>query len=204
VIVADLPDLATSPFGPVDDLEIEASIAAIDGAGNVLGRADWNGQRTAADGRLPYHGFMQFDSADVSNMVTNGTFDDVILHEMGHVLGLSARLWNQFGFITNTTQYTGAEALAEYRTLANNPNLTFVPLEDAGGAGTRGQHWDEEVFNTELMTGFAEPSGPMPLSRLTVAALDDFGYAVNYAEADAYTLPAGLSLRGPENYDLIV
>ena len=83
---------------------------------------------------------MQFDSADVANLVAQGTFDDVIQHEMGHVLGLSASLWNQFGLITNTTQYNGQSALAEYRTLANNPGLTFIPLEDAGGSGTAGQH----------------------------------------------------------------
>src|SRR5215217_632356 len=69
-----------------------------------------------------------------------GLGEDRVLHEMGHVLGLSASLWNQFGLITNTTQYTGQSALAEYRTLANNPGLTLVPLEDAGGPSTAGQH----------------------------------------------------------------
>jgi hypothetical protein len=203
-ITGDLPDVATSPFGAVDDLEIEASVVAIDGPGGTLGQATWDGQRSAADGRLPYHGFMQFDSADVANLVAQGTFDDVILHEMGHVLGLSASLWNQFGLITNTTQYTGQSALAEYRTLANNPGLTFVPLEDAGGPGTAGQHWDEETFNNELMTGFLDSPGANPLSRLTIGSLDDLGYVVDYSSADPYSLPPGLNIRGPENYDLIV
>lgn len=195
--------MATSPFGAVDDLEIEASVVATDGPGGTLGQPTWDGQRSAADGRLPYHGFMQFDSADVANLVAKGTFDDVILHDMGHILGLSASVWNQFGLITNTTQYNGQSALAEYRTLANNPGLTFVPLEDADGPGTAGQHWDDETFNNELMTGFLDSPGANPLSRLTIGSLDDLGYVVDYSSADPYSLPPGLNLRGPENYDLI-
>jgi hypothetical protein len=196
--------VASSPVGPVDDLEIEASVVAIDGPGGVLGQAGWDWQRSAADGRLPFQGLMRFDSADVANLVAAGTFDDVILHEMGHVLGLESDLRSQFGLVTNTTQYTGGAALAEYRTLANNPGLTFVPLEDAGGPGTRGSHWDEETFNNELMTGFLDSPGASPLSRLTIGSLDDLGYTVDYASADAYSMPVGLSIRGPENYDLIV
>lgn len=38
------------------------------------------------------------------------------------------------------------------------------------------------------MTSFAG-RGPMPLSRLTLGALADLGYSVNYAAADAYTIP---------------
>lgn len=38
------------------------------------------------------------------------------------------------------------------------------------------------------MTGFAS-RGPMPLSRLTLGALADLGYSVNYAAADPYTIP---------------
>lgn len=202
VITGDLPDVAASAWGAIDDLLIEASVVTIDGAGGILGQATWDGQRSTAEGRLPYHGFMQFDSADVANMAAQGILDAVILHEMGHVLGLSAALWNQFGLVIGTTQYVGANALAEYRALAGNNALGFVPLEDAGGPGTAGQHWDEETFNNELMTGFAEFAPPMPLSRLTVGSLADMGYAVNFAAADAYTLPP--ALMAPENYDLIV
>jgi hypothetical protein len=31
---------------------------------------------------------MQFDSADVANMYANGTWTNVILHEIGHILGI--------------------------------------------------------------------------------------------------------------------
>ena len=52
------------------------------------------------------------------------------------------------------------------------------------------------MFDTELMTGYAERRGvAMPISRMTVGALEDLGYSVNYAAADPYTIPAGLRAR---------
>ena len=69
---------------------------------------------------------------------------------------------------------------------------TSIPIEHDGGSGTAGAHWDEDTFNAELMTGFAESAGiAMPISRMTVGSLQDLGYTVNYAAADAYTLPGG-------------
>jgi hypothetical protein len=37
------------------------------------------------------------------------------------------------------------------------------------------------------MTGWAENAPPMPLSVVTVGALADLGYAVNYAAADPFS-----------------
>ena len=36
------------------------------------------------------------------------------------------------------------------------------------------------------MTGFVGPGNNNPLSRITIAGLDDMGYAVNYNEAEPY------------------
>ena len=48
------------------------------------------------------------------------------------------------------------------------------------------------IFNAELMTGFAKSAGvAMPISRMTIGALQDMGYTVNYSAADAYALPGG-------------
>ena len=193
VIIADLPDVNSSQFGFVDDLRIDASVVAIDGVGNILGQAGPDEFRNASS--LPYHGEMEFDSADVAAMYNNGTLYSVVLHEIGHILGLGT-LWSWFGLInTNTHTYTGAHALAEYRLLTGNSSASSVPLESGGGSGTRDAHWSEAVFNTELMTGFAEGAGvAMPLSRMTIAALWDLGYVVNLAAADAYGLPGSANL----------
>ena len=53
------------------------------------------------------------------------------------------------------------------------------------GQGTVNGHWRTSVFVNELMVGFL-PSSPK-LSRVTVASLQDLGYTVNYAAADAYS-----------------
>jgi hypothetical protein len=66
-------------------------------------------------------------------------------------------------------------------------------VEDIGGEGTADGHWRESVFGAELMTGFVDP-GNNPLSKVTLAALADQGYAVNLGAADPYGLT--LALRG--------
>ena len=118
---------------------------------------------------------MHFNSADVAQMAANGTLTAVIMHEMGHVLGIGT-LWGTLG-LRSGYGYTGAHALAEYRALTGNPGATSVPLETNGGSGTAGAHWSEAVFNAELMTGYIELGGTfMPISRMTIGALEDLGY----------------------------
>ena len=70
-----------------------------------------------------------------------------------------------------------------------------VPVANTGGAGTREGHWRETTFGNELMTGFLD-GGINPLSRVTVGALEDMGYQVNYQAADQdYQLPTNLELE---------
>jgi len=193
VIIGDLPDV-TVGGRVIDDIEITATGVSIDGAYGILGQA---GPRTFRDGSrgLPITGVMQFDTADISMMMADGTFQNVILHEMGHVLGIGT-LWSGFGLLTGagTTdpRYVGTHALAEYRTLlGTGGTATGVPVENVGGSGSVGSHWRESVFDSELMTSVAERAGvAMPISRMTVGSLEDLGYRVNYQAADPYTLPA--------------
>jgi hypothetical protein len=184
IIIADIPD-----YQGIDDLVIDASIVSIDGAGGILGQAGPDLLRPGS--RLPAHGEMEFDSADVATMYANGTWTNVILHEIGHILGIGT-IWNLLGLKNGAGDYIGTYGLAEYRTLIGNPAAASIPVEHDGGSGTAGAHWDEETFNAELMTGFAEAAGiAMPISRMTIGALRDLGYIVNYAAADAYSLPGG-------------
>jgi Ca2+-binding RTX toxin-like protein len=181
IITGEIPDV-----GAVDDLVIDASIVFIDGTGSVLGQAGPDQLRS--DSSLPYHGVMQFDSADIAQMAANGTLTNVILHEMGHVLGIGT-IWDDLDLRTSFG-FTGQHALAEYRALTGNPGATSVPLETGGGSGTAGSHWSEAVFNAELMTGFIESAGtPMPISRMTIGSLEDLGYTVSYGVADPFALP---------------
>jgi len=191
IIIADLPDV-TFEGRLIDDLEIAATGPLIDGPGGILGGAGPRALRQAGS-RLPYLGEMAFDSADLARMEKDGTLLGVILHEMGHVIGIGS-LWQARNLVrgigTSNPEYIGAKAVAAYSSIFGITAST-IPVENTGGEGTAGGHWRETVFRTELMTGYAErPGVPMPISRITVGALEDLGYTVNYGAADPYTKPA--------------
>lgn len=192
VIVGDLPDVVISGQ-VVDDVLIEASGVPIDGPGGILGQAGPTHLRptgTGATSLIPAKGRMQFDTADLAAMQSNGTLNDVITHEMGHVLGIGT-IWSLKGLLNGTTgsnpTFTGTNAKKEYGTLKGTGPKP-VPVENTGGPGTRNSHWRDTVFVNELMTGFVN-SAPNPMSRLTVASLKDLGYKVDLTKAEAFELP---------------
>ncbi len=193
LIVGDLPAVRVDGE-TVDDVLILAQGTDIDGAGQVLGQAGPTRLRPTTAGAsalLPAKGEMSFDRADLATMEAEGTLDDVIAHEMGHVLGVGT-LWMAKSLLagsgTSDPRFTGSGALAEYATLTGDPVEPGVPVENTGGPGTREGHWRESVFGTELMSGFiGRPDNP--LSRVTAASLADLGYQVDLDAAEAYTLP---------------
>src|SRR4051812_36834473 len=186
VITGDLPN-ATYNGQTVDDLLINASAPTIDGVGGILGQS--GPDRFRSGSLLPYHGVMEFDSADMASMESSGLLYSVVLHEMGHILGIGT-LWSDFGLLsgagTTNPIFTGANATAQYNQIYGTA-ARGVPVEAGGGSGTADSHWRETVFTNELMTGWAGPGTNLPLSRVTVGSLQDIGYTVNYAAADAYT-----------------
>ena len=207
IIVGDLPDMPALDGHVIDDVEITATAANL--PAGILGQADWTARRSGPKG-LPYLGQMQFSTTYIASKVADGSFKDVILHEMGHVLGIGS-LWSKsdFGFIngfgSTDPQYTGAKAVAEYRTLlGSGSTVVSVPVENEQsgmpgkpGDGSYAGHWRETVFRNELMTSVVEAPGvPMPISRLTVASLEDLGYRVNYGAADPYRLPGTIVAPG--------
>ena len=176
-----------------DGVIIEAQGVNIDGSGSVLGAAGPTALRP--DLLLPAKGTMRFDTADIRQLEAEGTFGSVILHEMGHVLGIGT-LWAQLGLLrgagTDNPTFTGLAAQAVYGELADAPRPLPVPVANTGGSGTREGHWREAVFGDELMSGFLSGER-QPLSRLTVASLGDLGYEVDISAADPYALgePSG-------------
>jgi len=193
VIVGDLP-AAVVDGNTIDDVLIDARGTAIDGANGILGQAGPTSLRN--DSRLPATGIMEFDIGDLAQLETSGGLLNVIVHEMGHVLGIGT-LWRAKNLLSGAGSpnplFTGMNAMREFAVLANSQAPLPVPVANTGGQGTRDGHWREAVFGSELMTGFLNPA-VNPLSRLTVASLEDLGYSVNYAAADPYVLPTALEL----------
>lgn len=183
----------------ISDVIIFARITDIDGPGNILGQAGPCFANTAT--RLPLFGIMEFDEADMEMLVANGTLTDVVLHEMGHVLGIGT-LWNYqrnllVGMGGSDPYFVGANGRDAFSFINN---LTYsgnaVPVENSGGPGTRDSHWRESVLLQELMTGWIS-RGENPLSRVTVGSLADMGYTVNINAADPFTISAMLRYAFP-------
>ena len=198
----------------VDDLAIYVLLEPIDGPGAILGSAGPCAIR--GGGGLTAVGVMRFDVADLPGLESTGRLNAVILHEMGHVLGIGT-LWNRTGLLLNPslpsssgvdTRYTGVNAVVGFDLIGGTTYTGGgkVPVENTqGGAGTRDSHWRESVLQNELMTGFIN-TGLNPLSILSVRLMQDLGYTVNTLAADPFFLSLSLRAEGsgaPSGIELV-
>jgi Leishmanolysin/Bacterial Ig-like domain (group 1)/Bacterial Ig-like domain (group 2) len=190
----------------IDDVIIFATLEPIDGAGGILGQAGPCFVREP--GLLPAVGVMFFDTEDLDFVQAEGSLQELILHEMGHVLGYGT-LWPFQGLLADPadanppdedTHFTGSQAFAAFDEAGGSSYVGGkVPVENDSdfGEGTRNSHWRESVFSNELMTGFLDVGITNPLSAITIASLADQGYSVDLSQAEEYTLStAGLRLGG--------
>jgi hypothetical protein len=177
----------------IPGLVIYASIDSIDGRGKILAEAGpcYIRSSTGAKDFRTSIGIMKFDSADINALAGSGNLQQVITHEMMHVVGFgtfwddsSANLLIDYGA---NVSYIGAGGIAGCKAIGgNNICATSVPVEGSQGAdGTINSHWRESTFGNELMTGFVN-SGTNPLSVMSIRSLEDLGYTVNAAVADKY------------------
>ena len=110
VITGDLPGVSWGG-GSIDDIRITATLSAIDGDYGIVGQAGPTNVRWGS--YLPFLGEMTFDSADASRMLSQGTWEDVILHEMLHTLGFGT-MWTYMGLVADYAgdlRFTGANAI---------------------------------------------------------------------------------------------
>ncbi len=183
----------------IDGVLIYASIDSIDGSNKILAEAgpcyirESNGQ---PDFRTII-GIMKFDSADIASLGASGSLQEVITHEMLHVLGFGA-FWDStamnllINYGTPSVAYVGTGGIAGCRSIGGTITCAnSVPVEGSqGGDGTLNGHWRETTFAKELMTGFLN-TGTNPLSAMTIRSLEDLNYTVDAAAADPYTIPGG-------------
>ena len=163
---------------------------------------------------LATQGFININVNEIENFANwqgvgaNGRnyIDELLAHEVGHVLGVGT-LWVGNGvYETNTFHYTGVYGLAAYQAEFNQ-TVAFVPVENAGNPGTPNAHWDQLMRSSpqegnpsdpwsldprvgvvdqygrdrglELMSGAIDPDYGEPfLSRFTVESMRDLGYTV--------------------------
>lgn len=209
VIIGDLPPVVVGGKF-IDDFLMNVQMGLIggmksDGKDGVLANA-WpmgpDGKKPAIRSASPtgnHTAYMGTTGIDPEDTDFAG-LTQVLMHEMGHALGIGS-FWKYQRFFpkdfpdlkliegadTDTPEYVGANAVAQYASYYQGTTVTGVPVQPYVLG-----HWDEDYLGTELMTPFAE-DGPMPLSRVTLGALADLGYQVNYAKAEVWSPDGPLS-----------
>jgi hypothetical protein len=210
LIPVDLPDsdFSTNPYpageclegqpavaDEVDDIRIYVSIKTIDGVSGTLAQATPCVARGL--GNLPLLGYMEFDQDDLGELDTSGELFSIVLHEMGHVLGLGT-IWSASGLLQNPsrpsnpgadTHFSGPQAVAAFDA-AGGTGYTQgqkVPVENTAEEGSADGHWRESVLGRELMTPFFNRGRENPMSAISVRALADLGYQVDANQADPFT-----------------
>ena len=168
----------------------------------VLIRADSIKSPVAAQGGpcairsngLPLLGTVQLNAYYLSTY-SDRKLDDLILHEVGHVLGIGS-IWG-FGTRTGLVSgdsasldpiFVGPNALSAFGKLGGSARFTSrpVPLE----LRILG-HWRIPTFAGELMSPYLTVA-PQPLSAVTVAALKDLGWNVELEAYEEYQLPSSV------------
>lgn len=216
VIIASLPPVANfsttnnqcgagfPAYGPatINDIVIQVRFDSIDGPGKVLGHSGPCFVRAAPDNR-PVFGTIMLDTADVASLNASGHLNEVVLHEMGHVLGFGT-LWDSTyanclklpssSSSQPDTYYGCAQARARFDSIGGTSYTggNKVPVENCVGItgcgdGTWNSHWRESVFFNEVETGYLNNGVPNPLSTLTIAAMADLGYTVDKNAAQPYS-----------------
>ena len=206
--------IGTAPNSPTNTLTITASVSPIDGPatnpGNVLATAEPT--LAFGEGGFLYatEGIAIFDSADIATLSAGGTFEAVVLHEIGHVIGFGT-LW-EFNNVyfdstseTSVGQYVGPNGLAQYNQ-EFGLSEDFIPIENNGGPGTEDFHFDEETFGLplnnditveenlgpinlgpnsgELLTGVL--NGDIFISNTTGGTFQDIGFEVDFDAITAF------------------
>ena len=142
-------------------------------------------------GNIPVLGVMSLNSTTLASLDSTGMLDDVIKHEMAHLLGFGT-VWDLDNLVRDSTTkdpwFSGPDAQAAFRKALPSFTDKVVPVEAGGGEGTALSHWRESAMTNELMTGFLD-LGANPLSAVTIESMADLGYTVNVGAADPWPTP---------------
>ncbi|MYE81727.1 MAG: hypothetical protein F4X36_07755 [Gammaproteobacteria bacterium] len=192
----------------VDDLRVYVRLAPIDGVGGTLATAGTCVFRFASG--LPILSSITFDTDDLDELSVAQN-ERVAMHELAHTLGFGT-LWYRHSLVRypsrdaagdpvdedRDTHFTGALALAAFDAAGGTeyPGRS-VPVENAGGPGSRDGHWRESVFGAELMSPRVRRGQIEPLSAVTLQALADMAYRVDASRAEPYSLPALAPVLAP-------
>ena len=110
-------------------------------------------------------------------------FQATILHEFIHILGFANTFFDRHHFAFNGTDSNGikriylnsSKVVEVAKKYYNCESVVGVELENFGGTGTTGSHWEERILLGEIMNGVVYPEEQV-ISEFTLAVLEDMGY----------------------------
>ena len=111
-------------------------------------------------------------------------FQSTILHEFIHILGFSNYFFENYyhNILNKKNQYDVQKAYLNSEKVVsvakkyyNCDQIEGVELEDFGGDGTTGSHWEERILLGDIMNGVVYPEEQV-ISEFTLAVLEDSGY----------------------------
>lgn len=106
-----------------------------------------------------------------------------MIHELAHALGFGTE-HEDFGAIAGD-RYIGANGLQAWRELGCTGDLPLNAATDRPGDDG---HWSESCLQNEVMTPTLRFNNKAIVSAVTLGAMEDLGYTINFGEADPYTL----------------
>jgi len=111
-------------------------------------------------------------------------FEGIIIHEFTHILGFSNNYFTNYfhnvfskvdDFRINRTYINSTKVVEVGKKYFNCDSLEGIALEDSGGKGTVGSHWEARILLGDYMNGVAFTSEQV-ISEFTLALLEDSGY----------------------------
>ena len=121
---------------------------------------------------------------DYSKLNSDFYFKTILVHEFTHILGFSQYFFENYFHNTFTEDddhgisriyITSPTLLTVAKKYFNCDNIEGVELENQGGEGTAGSHWEARILLGEYMNGYAYTEEQV-ISEFTLAVLEDSGY----------------------------
>ena len=167
----------------IDDLRIYITgFDGIDSYGRNVGGYGFP-QMSRRSSSMPIIGCVGIDlqyQADFHNIWKIG------LHEIGHVLGIGTTWASMLRSLNGDTHFAGPQAIAAFDQAGGSDYQgAKVPVERHSDPSFDKVHWRGSVVSAELMSS----SFYFLLSAITLGALSDLGYTVDFSMADPYELP---------------
>jgi leishmanolysin len=185
-------DFAIPPLHTITGVE-NADLVMYVAAGPIAGATvafagacskDQNGR--AVVGRMNYDAErLVWSSTDTS---ANQALVDIAVHEIFHVLGVSSTAMSPPNTVTATkrgktvTMVATPTVVAYVRQFTGCATLQGAEIEDEGGSGSSGSHWERKLYYDEIMCAVVGTK----VSGLSLAFLNDInvGYTVTLSIAE--------------------